>query len=302
MKPKSLLMVKMGPKKKAKKMSKPQLVALAVVFAIGVVVIVAVRVYGAHNLFIRQSGERVGEATWEDKGPTPLGEKGYTPQGLTIVDSKLIFANSWDDIKSRVYEIDPETMKIGRTFDMPDEAVHTSGLAWDGSLLWAVDYISNRGYAIELEESLASGRAKVSGSFDTTLGGTSACALLPWEGETVLAISDFMRTRETVFVRHRRAVESGSAREHIVFRYRNEGWSQGLEYADGFLYESENKWGRNVINKMSIDLLKGTRNARSAIVKQFTAPANGVEDLAWDGSTLWTSDETVFRFFRGELR
>jgi len=275
---------------------------LAVVIAIGGFAFVGLKVLGVHHLFIRQNADRIGIARWEDKGPTPLGEKGYTPQGLISVSSKLIFANSWDDTNSRVYEIDPETMSIGRTFDMPPEAVHTSGLAWDGAFLWAVDYISNRGYAIHLEESLSTGRAKLAGSFDTTLGGTSACCLLPWEGETVLAISDFMRTRETVFVRHREAVKSGSAEGHIVFRYRNEGWSQGLEYLDGFLYESENKWGQNVLNKMDLDVLKRTRSARSATVKQYAAPAGGVEDLAWDGAFIWTSDETVFRFFRGELR
>ena len=266
-----------------------------------VVISIAVFKFGAHNLLRWQSGDKVGVMTWEDKGPVPLGDKGYTPQGLTWVPPHLIFANSWKDTRSRVYEIDPETMSIKRHFDMPDGAVHTSGLAWDGKLLWAVDYRSNRCYAIALEESLSRQDVKVVGSFDTTLAGTSACCLLPWNGETVLAISDFMNTRNTIFVRHHQALNSKTASGHIVFSYRNEGFSQGLEFFDEHLFESENRLGKNVINKMDLPLLREQQNSRAATVKQYLTSARGVEDLAWDGKALWTSDETVFRFFRGEF-
>jgi hypothetical protein len=192
-------------------------------------------------------------------------------------------------------------MSILRFFDMPPEAVHTSGLAWDGQHVWAVDHRSNRGYRIDLETSLASGAAVVTGQFDTTLRGTSACCLVPWNGELCLAISDYMRTRKTIFVRQQDAVKCGTARGHIVFEYRNEGFSQGLEFVDGFLYEAENKLGVDVINKLSLDLLPRWRSARRATVKQCPAPSKGVEDLAWDGEAFWTSDETRFRFYRGQI-
>lgn len=251
------------------------------------------------NLLIKRRISDDRALIWEDRGPTPLGEKGYTPQGMTWVDDRIVFANSWKNRKSRVYEIDPETMEIGRHFDMPEEAVHTSGLAWDGEHLWGVDFISNRGYRIDLEPSLEAGEAVVVGSFDTTLKGTSACCIIPWNGERYLAISDFMTGKRTIFVRMRDAVREGTAANAIEFEYRNEGFSQGLEFVEGFLYESENKFGIDIINKIDLNVLSKTRNSRQATVKQFRAPSKGVEDLAWSRKHLWTSDETVFRFFRG---
>lgn len=241
------------------------------------------------------------EIQWEDRDPTPLGEKGYTPQGLTWVNGRLIFANCWRNTRSRVYEFDPDTMTCQRHFDMPPEAVHTSGLAWDGAYLWAVDYISNRGYCIDLEASLADGKAQLRGHFDTTLRGTSACCLLPWDGEWVLAISDFMNSRRTIFVRHEEALRAGTAKGAVVFAYRNEGFSQGLEYAEGYLFESENKHGIDAINQIDLSRLRVTASSRQATVWQYLAPNRGVEDLAWDGTRLWTSDEVAFRFFCGKL-
>lgn len=265
------------------------------------VVILLFWYFGLFNLIVRHTGELVGKAVWEDMGPTPLSEEKYTPQGMAWVANKLVFANSWDDKRSRVYEIEPSNMEILRYFDMPPEAVHTSGLTWDGKHLWAVDYISNKGYCIDLEESLKAAEAKVVGEFDTTLKGTSACCIVWWEGREYLAISDFMRTKQTIFVKMHEAVKKGSAEGLIDFEYRNEGFSQGLEFAEGFLYESENKLGKNVVNKIDLEKLKETKKARRATVKQYPAPDKGVEDLAWDGEYMWTSDEAVFRFFKGKL-
>ena len=192
-------------------------------------------------------------------------------------------------------------MTVERWFDMPEGAVHTSGLAWDGEKLWAVDYIANYAYCIDLEASLAAGTVKELGRFDTTLRGTSACCIVPWNGRRCLAISDFMRSRRTIFVRMEDALKTGTAQGNIEFEYRNEGFSQGLEYVDGYLLESENKAGIDVINKISLERLRQTRDAYRSTVTQYPAPSRGVEDLAWDGQSLWTSDETVFRFFRGWL-
>lgn len=164
-----------------------------------------------------------------------------------------------------------------------------------------MDYISNKAYCIDLEPSLISSKVKLIGSFDTTLKGTSACCIVPWDGKTYLAISDFMRTRRTIFVRMNDALEARTAEDAIDFEYRNEGFSQGLEFVEGFVYESENKFGTDIINKMDPEKLKRTPDARKSTLTQYPAPSKGVEDLAWDGSALWTSDESVFRFFRGRL-
>ena len=214
---------------------------------------------------------------------------------------KGYFLLSWKNTKSRVYEIAPKTMQILRTFDMPDGAVHTSGLAWDGKYLWAVDYISNRAYCMDLGPSFANKHVKIVGSFDTELESTSGCCMVEMDGGRYLAIPDFMQTRETVFVRPDDAMASGTADGAIDFRYQNEGFSQGLEFAIGFLWESENRLGINVVNKIDIEKLRRARNARGATVAQYNSPATGVEDLAWDGKYMWTSDERVFKFFRTGL-
>lgn len=247
---------------------------------------------------------RVGnsEILWEDKGPTPGEGEKYTPQGMTWINGKIIIANSLNNTKSCVFEIDPETMKILRHFEMPDEAVHTSGLAWDGYYLWGVDYISNRAYCIDSEESFKNAQVRIIGSFDTTLKGTSACCIVNWEGRQYLAISDFMRTKCTLFINMYEALKKGSAQDMIVFKYKNEGFSQGLEFFDGFLYEAESKLGIDRINKIDIEKLRTTKNARKSTIFHYLAPSKSVEDLAWSGSELWTSDEYEYKIFKGVIK
>ena len=269
----------------------------------------------AVDLLHRQRS-RVAHTRWEPIGPTPEGENRYTPQGLTWVDGRLIFANSWQNTRSRVYEIDPAEAAVGRSFDMPPEAVHTSGFAWDGRWLWAVDYISHLVYRIDLEESFARGECITSGTFRTGLQGSSACCLLDWQGERLLAISDFRNTRTTYLVRHHEALEAGHMRGCVVFAYRNEGFSQGLEWDGRYLYEAENRLHEDIINQMDPDMLLRTRDAATATVRQWVAAGcenrrwtkrvsdwiKGVEDLAFDEEgTLYTSDETTFTFYRTTL-
>ena len=265
----------------------------------GVIVILH---YGLWSLIVRQSGAKRATVQWEDLGPTPLGEKHYTPQGMTFARGKIVFANSWQNTRSRVYEIDPDDVSIGRTFDMPGEAVHTSGLGFDGQHLWAVDYVSNRCYKIDMEKSFETGQAVVTGSFATGLGGTSACCFLDYNGRRYLAISDFMRTRRTYIIRHEDALRQGRMTEDtVVFSYENEGFCQGLEWNGRYLFESEGKLGVDVVNQMDLSLLVQYGNARQATVRQMNAPSKGVEDLAWDGRYMYTSDETTFRFYRTRL-
>ena len=272
-------------------------------WVLGVVVVLlglttfAVLRYGLWNLLIRQPASRVVRLEWEDLGPTPLGEERFTPQGMTYVDGRIVFANSWKNTKSRVYEIASDGMQLLRTFDMPPEAVHTSGLAYDGRHLWAVDFISNRCYKIDLEESLKSGAVHVVGQFSTGLRGTSACCFVELDGKRHLVISDFMNTRRSYVVRHEEAVESGDMASSVVFFYTNEGFSQGLQWDGKYLYESENKWSADVVNQMDLAVLRESGSARRATVRQFNAPSKGVEDLAWDGESFYTSDETTFRFY-----
>ena len=256
---------------------------------------------GVLNPVAHPSAEGPGRLRWKDLGPTPLGEKGYTPQGMTWVDGCLLLANTWKNTKSRVYEMDPRTMRILGTFDMPAHAVHTSGLAYDGHDLWAVDYRSNRCYKIDLQSSFNTGEAHVLGSFATGLKGTSACCFISWEGEQRLVVSDFKHSRKTYIVRHEEALRHGTMDGQVVFAYTNQGFSQGLLWDGVYLYESENRLGRDILNAMDPVALKKTGSACQAIVRRFNAPGRGVEDLAWDGFHFYTSDEKSLRFYRAPL-
>ena len=194
-------------------------------------------------------------------------------------------------------------MSILRTFDMPLDidgkaAVHTSGLAWDGVNLWGVDFKSNLAYCIDLERSLTDSQPTINGYFDTTLNGTIACCFVDFQDTRYLAISDFMNSCNTIFVQVDIALEENTAKNAVKFSYRNEGFSQGLEFIDGYLWESENKIGIDIINKMDLAVLEETRDARRSTVTQFNAPSKMVEDLAWDGEFMWTSDESDFSFYR----
>jgi glutamine cyclotransferase len=253
------------------------------------------------NLLIKHSQKIQEPKGWIKVGPTPGMKDKDSPQGLTYYKGKLIFANSWKNKKSRVYIINKKSMRTEKYFDMPKEAVHTSGLTLDKNSLWAVDYKSNFVYCINLKESIKSGQAKIIGKFKSPFKGTSACCFVKWNNKICLAISDFMRTRQTIFIDYKKSLKEGNVKNSIVFSYTNEGFSQGLEFINGYLFESENKIGKNVINQIDLKLLKKNKSSFKSTIKQYIEPGWGVEDLAWDGENLWTSDEKTYQFYKRKL-
>ena len=193
-------------------------------------------------------------------------------------------------------------MKIESYFDMPKEAVHTSGLACDKNKIWAVDYKSDKVYQINLNKSFRRKKAVIENEFETKLKGTSACCIIIWKKKKCLVISDFMNSKKTIFVDVTKLIKNKNIQNAIVFSYQNQGFSQGLEYINGFLYESENKLFNNVINKLDISLLEKTKKSSDSTIMRLSAPKNksmilGVEDICWDGKNLWTTDEHSFRFY-----
>jgi glutamine cyclotransferase len=255
--------------------------------------------WGVVGLLVRET--TVTKVLWQKLRSVPQAEYAYTPQGMTFDGEHVVFANSWKNMRSMVYSFSIPDMIMHRQFKMPTDAVHTSGLAYDGEFLWACDYISNRCYKIRPVESFESGEAVVVGSFDTGLRGTSACCLLFWKGRRCLAISDYMRTKRTYVIDHESALHAGKMEAVVLFSYRNGGFSQGLAFDGQHLYESENKLGIDVINKLDIARLIDTGHANESIVEQIEAPWRGVEDMAFDGQHLYISDEVAFKFYRTRM-
>jgi hypothetical protein len=81
--------------------------------------------------------------------------------------------------------------------------------------------------------------------------------------------------------------------------YVNGGFSQGLAWDGHYLYESANAIGSSEIRVLDVAAAIDRGDA-SAVreVGRLAAPAGAVEDLETDGDTLWTSDESSFRFYR----
>ncbi len=246
------------------------------------------------NLFSFAANKK--EALCTILSPTPLGEKKYTPQGMTWVDSTLLFANTWKNKKSRVYHLETDSLSILSYFDMPKEAVHTSGLCIIDGFLWGVDYKSNRAYKIDYKQSFADKKCALVGSFDTGLKGTSACCAVHYKGQSLLAISDFMRTRKVIFVDPEKCLKAGSTGNNVLYFYKNQGFSQGLEWDGTYLYESENKLPRAIINKIDLEKVCATHKVKDGLIQQYTLPVKGIEDLAFDGEKFWSSDEILFKF------
>lgn len=249
---------------------------------------------------------------WQRVSATPGANRGHSPQGIAFVNGDLVLSNHWDGERSCLYRLDPETGDVTAASMMPDEARHTSGLAWDGTSLWAVDHESNYLYKLDLADTFSSERASVEEKFETGLHGSSGLTFLEVDGAGYLALSDFLWTIETT-----PSLPTGTARTYI-FRpedveagrtvpdcaevsYSNGGYSQGLAWDGEFLYESLNNVGTNRIE--IIDISRVLRSGSGSIERlgSFETPGRFVEDLATDGSTIWTTDERLFALYHLDL-
>jgi glutamine cyclotransferase len=238
--------------------------------------------------------------TWEQLTEVPEAENHYPPQGLTRVDDKLVFTNHWKDTKSAMYLMDLETMEVLDETEMPPEAVHTSGLAWDGESLWAVDYKSNRLYVIDLAASFEGDEVVVRESYPTGLGGTSAMTLVDVDGVDYMAISDFMRTGLTYLVPKADAPKLADhpIADLAVATYKNRGFSQGLTWDGTFLYETSNSLGRDCVHVYRVDEAIRSNGAEKVdYVGRIKGPVSFLEDLATDGERMWTSSERAYHFY-----
>lgn len=247
---------------------------------------------------------------WERVADTPEVNEEFSPQGITAVDGKLLFTNHWDGAKSVLYRLDQSTGEVEASAPMPSEAKHTSGLAWDGDNLWAVDHDSNLLYKIDLEATFDRGEVIVEEEWPTGLRGTSGLTLIEEDGREYLAVSDFLWTIETTpslpvgtgrtFIAPLDRIDTeGSVRAAAEVSYSNGGYSQGLTWDGTYLYESVNILGTNRIDVLDVStaLSQGNGSEPERLVS-FEAPGYFVEDLATDGTSMWTTDEHSYGLYR----
>jgi glutamine cyclotransferase len=238
---------------------------------------------------------------WRRVSASPGAEHEYSPQGMTVLDGDLLVTNHWHGEQSRLYRLDSTTGDVLASTALPSEAKHTSGLAWDGEWLWAVDHVSNRLYRLAVAASFEAGQAVVERTVETGFRGASGLSMLEVDGDQYLALSDFRWTVETVpplplgsghtYVAPLDRVADGrSVREAASLSYPNGGYSQGLAWDGTYLYESCNTVGTDRIDIRDVaPALRG--DATVECLGSFEAPGSFVEDLGTDGSRLWTTDE-----------
>lgn len=246
---------------------------------------------------------------WTKIASTPRANAGHRPQGITAVDGDLAMTTHFEGKRSMLYRLDADTGEIKNSALMPPVATHTSGLSWDGELLWAVDHACNNLYKLDFEATLNTGKSVIKDRTTTGLSGCSGLTLLENEGNRYAAISDFLWTIETT-----PPLPMGSARTYIVpvdrlwteqsvptaavLSYENGGYSQGLTWDGEYLYESLNNIGTNRVEILDImGLSEPTIKNNVQRVASFQAPGYFVEDLATDRESLWTSDERQYELY-----
>lgn len=234
-----------------------------------------------------------------DIGPTPGVDAGYPPQGLTSIDGQLVHSHHENDLRSRLFWVDDD-FSVQRQLLLPAESVHASGLAWDGRSLWSVDYLANRLYRIDPKGDDGAGGVRVTGSWPTGLEGSSALTFIPSEEGGLIVVSDFLHTCRTWLVPIEAIPGStGGLIDYAVGSYVNGCLSQGLVWTGSVLLESVGRVGEDRVLVIDVEpLLAGRGPAR--LLKRLRGPGPMAEDLATDGTWVWTTDEHTYRAYRCE--
>ena len=272
--------------------------AVSIVLNIAIVILL---LYGNVGCAYLATADRGSPQDWSDLGAVPRAEDRYPPQGITLAGEYLIFSNHWIDAKSGLYKLDPKDMSVVAESEMPARATHTSGLGWDGTDLFAVDYATGEIFRLDPEATFATGHAVVKAAYPTGLKGASAAAVFRVDDSFFIAVSDFLGTSRTYIVPLNRLEEldDRTVPDIAIVSYPNRSFSQGLTFDGRYLYEAVNGRGEDRVEVL--DTAAALRARDSNLVRHcgsFAGPAPSIEDLANDGETLWTSDEISFRFYK----
>ena len=240
------------------------------------------------------------ECSWKDLGTVPLADKKYPPQGMTYWNGYLVFTNHWKDTASAIYKLDPATMEILVEAKLSEEASHTSGLAFDGTHVWAVDYNSNQLYQFDIEKTFDEKKVVILAAYPTGLKGTSAMTFVKWKDRSFFAISDFFHSGKTYLIETHLIpqLQTRSIVELAEFQYHNEWFSQGVTWDGTYLYESINNRGIDRIRVLWLDAWLEGKVDEPCEVIELDFGGSAAEDLANDGTTMWSSDEHSYQFLR----
>lgn len=261
--------------------------------------------------YVLAAPTRGRESDWRALARVPRAEQGYNPQGLTVAGSHLWLTDHHRNRHSFLYRLDPDTGEADVHARMPASARHPGGLAYDGTHLLALDYVSARLYRIDPRATVETGQAHLVDVAPTGLKAASALALARIDGRAYLVLSDYLwrlyllppvpdGSGLTYLVPLDRVDELGprSVPDLATLAYDNGGFSQGLAWLDGHLLEAVNNAGTDRIE--ILDVAAAVRDGDAGAVERLgsvAGPAWMIEDLATDGQRVWTSDEGTYRLY-----
>lgn len=242
---------------------------------------------------------------WALGGQAPNPAEMYL-QGITFAGDCLVLAcYSPTGGYSQVYEYDPATWRLRRSFRLDSPYEHVAGLASDDvEGFWITDYASGRAAKIDYEASMASGAAVILKWFDLNMKdgakGPSGATFVSYQGVTRLAVSQYGggAAAWTHIIDHN-AIENGgtySEAEHKIKKWSNRGRSQGLGWDDSYLWESDNDGAAapyaGSIDKLDIVAITDGGAYTEGLIATVAAPSGYPEDLAFDAAgNMWCGTE-----------
>lgn len=235
-----------------------------------------------------------GDLEWDRLGRVPDGVK---PQGITIKGGQIILSAHRNDVESLVYRFDETKAEFLLLFKMPKDATHTSGIAFhpkDNNLFFAVDYNSDKIYVLDWSASVKSGTAELIASVNSGYRGTSACCFVSTKRHgDCLVVTDFMNSQQNQMFGYDRETSLICPVEGQS--YQNMGFSQGVAFHGGYVYETGNRLiGQAYIvrHKLSDSIGRG----RVAVDENWNAPAPKIEDLCFDKAGRMIVTDEQFNF------
>jgi hypothetical protein len=277
--------------------------------------------------------EAICDLKWEWIGNFPDYQINAKPQGLTFYDGTvktLIYSAHYEEATTKVdhgskvffipissFPLDDEKLSNLKSFSLPKEHSHVAGLAMDGATLFGADYRTNQ--VLRISFSFEDLEKDPTYEFTTSaMKGLSGMDFLCQATSDLFILSEFKLNPfahcSTAFFTSEEKMhkESFQPQESYV----NKGYSQGLTFAsiDGLEYviESLNKglldpFGfkpkTDEIRMYDLQSLLNGSDEKTALRAKFPTPGTMVQDLAWDGEYLYTSDEHKgsMGFYRGKF-
>jgi len=236
---------------------------------------------------------------WTELGPTPGAQADEVPQGLDASAQGFFLSTFQPEThSSHIYQLGPDGHTVLGSFRMPPDTGHTQGLCFHEPYLYAIDRDSRRCLELDPQASRERGHAVILRLFETGLFGSSACAFIVLDGQSYLAVSDYMHTRKTYFLNWQKALEQGNTEGAVFGWYRNTGLGQGLAFDGTYLYESAQSLGHDRVFQLDPGKALASKSLRSGVIQSFATPGRESKDLAVRGGNFIISDQQTRRLYQ----